>query len=154
MSTFEHHAERQRKPGIVDGHVGSRVRMRRMLLGISQEKLGNMLGLTFQQVQKYEKGANRIGASRLFELAGILGVPVQYFFEDAPTKADAEQTSQQAPVAANDVANGEVTGGDEILDFLGSREGIELNRAFMSISKPELRQSIIELIHNLSDDKD
>ena len=75
-------AANPRKSNPVDIHVGGRVRLRRMLLGMSQEKLGESLGLTFQQIQKYEKGANRIGASRLFELARILGVNVQYFFEE------------------------------------------------------------------------
>ena len=73
-----------RKPNPIDIHVGSRVRFRRMLLGMSQEKLGELLGLTFQQVQKYEKGINRIGASRLFEIANVLGVNVQFFYDDAP----------------------------------------------------------------------
>src|SRR3990170_8436401 len=73
-----------RRPNPVDAHVGTRVRLRRMLLGMSQEKLGEHLGLTFQQVQKYEKGVNRIGASRLFDLSHVLGVPVQFFYEDAP----------------------------------------------------------------------
>ena len=70
----------------MDVHVGSRVRLRRMLLGMSQEKLGEHLGLTFQQVQKYEKGVNRIGASRLFDLAKVLGVPVQFFYDEAPAR--------------------------------------------------------------------
>src|SRR3954470_4257115 len=74
-----------RRPNPIDVHVGSRVRFRRMLLGMSQEKLGEKLGLTFQQVQKYEKGINRIGASRLFDLAQVLGVPVQFFYEEAPS---------------------------------------------------------------------
>src|SRR5262245_12637795 len=74
-----------RRPNPIDVHVGSRVRFRRMLLGMSQEKLGEKLGLTFQQIQKYEKGINRIGASRLFDLAQVLGVPVQFFYEEAPT---------------------------------------------------------------------
>src|SRR5262245_60591158 len=73
-----------RRPNPIDVHVGSRVRFRRMLLGMSQEKLGEKLGLTFQQVQKYEKGINRIGASRLFDLAQVLGVTVQFFYEEAP----------------------------------------------------------------------
>ena len=74
-----------RRPNPIDVHVGSRVRFRRMLLGMSQEKLGEKLGLTFQQIQKYEKGINRIGASRLFDLAQVLGVPVQFFYEEAPS---------------------------------------------------------------------
>ncbi len=73
-----------RKPNPVDIHVGGRVRFRRMLLGMSQEKLGERLGLTFQQVQKYEKGVNRIGASRLFDLSQVLQVPIQFFYEEAP----------------------------------------------------------------------
>ena len=73
-----------KKPNPVDAHVGSRVRLRRMLLGMSQERLGESMGLTFQQVQKYEKGVNRIGASRLFQISKILDVPVQFFFEEAP----------------------------------------------------------------------
>jgi transcriptional regulator with XRE-family HTH domain len=117
-----------------------------MLLGISQEKLGNMLGLTFQQIQKYEKGANRIGASRLFELAAILGVSVQYFFVDAPLR---ETGGTSAPSAAAD-GNSD---GEVVVDFLGSRESIELNRAFMSISKPAVRRSIIELVRSMADDK-
>ena len=73
-----------KKPNPVDQHVGSRVRLRRMLLGMSQEQLGQSIGITFQQVQKYEKGVNRIGASRLFQISEILDVPVQFFFEEAP----------------------------------------------------------------------
>jgi len=73
-----------KKPNPIDAHVGSRVRLRRMLLGMSQERLGNSIGLTFQQVQKYEKGANRIGASRLYHISNILDVPVGFFFEEAP----------------------------------------------------------------------
>src|ERR1700743_1014534 len=77
-------------PSPVDLHVGSRVRLRRTLLGMSQEKLGNAVGLTFQQIQKYERGANRIGASRVFDMARVLDVPVQFFFEEmAPAPADA-----------------------------------------------------------------
>ena len=86
-----------RKPNPVDVHVGGRVRLRRMLLGMSQEKLGEHLGLTFQQVQKYEKGANRIGASRLFELARILGVNVQFFFEDLPGIGNGHSNGEAMP---------------------------------------------------------
>src|SRR6476659_2664637 len=82
-----------RRPNPIDVHVGSRVRFRRMLLGMSQERLGEKLGLTFQQIQKYEKGINRIGASRLFDLAQVLGVSVQFFYEEAPA-ADASQLLQ------------------------------------------------------------
>src|SRR5215208_5533266 len=77
------------KPNPIDVHVGSRVRLRRTLLGMSQEKLGEAIGLTFQQVQKYERGANRIGASRLFDLSRVLDVPVSFFFDDMPADQDA-----------------------------------------------------------------
>ena len=115
-----------------------------MLLGMSQEKLGELLGLTFQQVQKYEKGSNRIGASRLFELSRILAVPVQYFYEDVPTDNDQRR---QSGFAEDDGANAYV------VDFVGSREGIELNRAFLRISDPKVRRSIIELVRNLANTK-
>src|ERR1700744_5629051 len=78
--------EREGRPSPIDVHVGSRVRLRRTLLGMSQERLGEALGLTFQQVQKYERGANRIGASRLFDLARVFAVPVSFFFEDMPSE--------------------------------------------------------------------
>ena len=84
METGELQGRSARRPNPIDVHVGGRVRFRRMLLGMSQEKLGERLGLTFQQVQKYEKGINRIGASRLFELANVLGVEVQFFYDEAP----------------------------------------------------------------------
>jgi len=132
-----------RKSNPIDVHVGSRVRLRRMLLGMSQEKLGESLGLTFQQVQKYEKGANRIGASRLFELARILGVNVQYFFEDVTDHDDTPMAG--APGFA------EPAGDDNLIEFLNSREGIELNRAFLKIQEPKQRRAILELVRSLAD---
>ena len=109
-----------KKPNPVDTHVGSRLLLRRMLLGMSQERIGESMGLTFQQVQKYEKGVNRIGASRLFQISKILDVPVQFFFEEAP-HADG------APARGMAEADSETF----ILEFLNSREGLELNRAFV-----------------------
>ena len=132
-----------RKSNPVDVHVGGRVRLRRMLMGMSQEKLGESLGLTFQQVQKYEKGANRIGASRLFELARILGVTVQYFFEEL-TGADEDAT-------ADSKGFNETTSDDYLVEFLNSREGIELNRAFLRIDDPRARRAILELVRSLAD---
>lgn len=115
-----------------------------MLLGMSQEKLGERLGLTFQQVQKYEKGINRIGASRLFELANVLGVNVQFFYDDAPELAG-EATSQGfAEEAATDYVGG----------FLKSREGIELNRAFARIPDPKVRRSIVDLVRSIAEESD
>jgi len=78
----------RRDPNFIDAHVGNRMRMRRQIIGMSQEKLGELLGITFQQVQKYEKGSNRISASRLYSAAKTLGVPVQFFFEDLPGVED------------------------------------------------------------------
>lgn len=101
-----------RKPNPIDAHVGTRVRLRRMLLGMSQEKLGEHLGLTFQQVQKYEKGVNRIGASRLFDLARVLAVPIQFFYDEAP----AEQTeTYSAPGFAERPAE------SYVVEFLSTR---------------------------------
>ncbi len=127
-----------KKPNPVDTHVGSRVRLRRMLLGMSQEKLGNAMNLTFQQVQKYEKGVNRIGASRLFHISKILDVPVQFFFEEAP---------QPDGVAVAGMAEPESE--TFILEFLNSREGLELNRAFVKIGDPKVRKSVVDLVRAL-----
>ena len=132
-----------RRPNPIDVHVGGRVRFRRMLLGMSQEKLGEKLGLTFQQIQKYEKGINRIGASRLFDLAQVLGVSVQFFYEEAPT-ADA---SQLLPAGfAEKPAEG------SIVEFLRSRDGLELNKAFVRISDVKARRAIVDLVRSLAND--
>jgi transcriptional regulator with XRE-family HTH domain len=138
-----------RRANPIDIHVGSRVRFRRMLLGMSQEKLGERLGLTFQQVQKYEKGINRIGASRLFDLAQVLGVSVQFFYDDAPL---GEPRATETEAAA---ANGQPQGpADEhsIVEFLRSRDGLELNRAFVRISDIKARRAIVDLVRSLAND--
>ena len=127
-----------KKPNPVDTHVGSRVRLRRMLLGMSQERLGNAMGLTFQQVQKYEKGVNRIGASRLFHISRILDVPVQFFFEEAPQTDGAAVAGMAEPESET-----------FILEFLNSREGLELNRAFVNIGDPKVRKSVVDLVRAL-----
>jgi transcriptional regulator with XRE-family HTH domain len=129
-----------KKPNPVDAHVGSRVRLRRMLLGMSQERLGESMGLTFQQVQKYEKGVNRIGASRLFQISKILDVPVQFFFEEAPYAGD----GSRAPGLAESDSE------TFILEFLNSREGLELNRAFVKIGDAKVRKSVVDLVRALS----
>ena len=137
-----------RRPNPVDIHVGSRVRLRRMLLGMSQEKLGERLGLTFQQVQKYEKGVNRIGASRLFDLSQVLQVPIQFFYEEAPGSLE-----QAAFVHGQGFADrhGEST----IVEFLNTRDGLELNRAFVRIQDQKVRRTIVDLVRSLAgDDKD
>jgi transcriptional regulator with XRE-family HTH domain len=119
----------------VDKHVGSRVRMRRVLIGMSQERLGDALGLTFQQVQKYEKGINRIGASRLQQISNILGMPVEFFFEGAPS---GETRSVEG--------FNEVSDTPYVADFLASNEGVQLNRAFLRIRDPKLRRRVVDLV--------
>ncbi len=131
-----------RKPNPVDIHVGTRVRYRRMIIGMSQEKLGEKMNLTFQQIQKYEKGTNRIGASRLFQLSKILEVPIGYFFEDAfANSAQSNVQSLHEPAQES-----------FLLDFLNSREGLDLNRAFAKIHDPKVRRRVIDLVRALSEE--
>ena len=144
----EHEEKGSRRPNPVDIHVGGRVRFRRMLLGMSQEKLGERLGLTFQQVQKYEKGVNRIGASRLFDLSQVLQVPIQFFYEEAPGTLDHSGTDTSRGFADR---NGEST----IVEFLNTRDGLELNKAFVRINDIKVRRSIVDLVRSLAgEDKD
>lgn len=105
---------------------------------MSQEKLGERMGLTFQQIQKYEKGVNRIGASRLFQLSQVLGVPVQFFFEGAPAGDQTGAAEEGDPEAEA-----------FIFEFLNSREGLELNRAFVKISDAKVRRTLVELVRTL-----
>ena len=130
---------RRAGPHPVDIHVGSRVRMRRTLLGMSQEKLGDALALTFQQVQKYEGGANRVGASRLFEISQILDVPISFFFEEM-----APETAALTPHSVD--ASGTV-GGPAVFepDPLAKRETLELVRAYYRIGDPRVRKRMFEL---------
>lgn len=132
-----------RKPNPIDIHVGGRIRLRRMMSGLSQERLGEHMGLTFQQIQKYEKGANRVGASRLFQLAQVLEVPVSYFFDDLE--------SDEASGLASGFA--ESKSQDFVLEFLNSREGLELNRAFVKIQDPKVRRKVVDLIRSLSEEE-
>jgi transcriptional regulator with XRE-family HTH domain len=125
------------KPNPVDVHVGSRVRLRRTLLGMSQEKLGDALGLTFQQVQKYERGANRVGASRLYDLSRVLEVPVSYFFEefgDAPSGVQASEASAD-PYQPNPMMK---------------RETLELVRAYLRIADPQIKRRVFDLTKALA----
>ena len=124
----------------VDKHVGSRVRMRRLMLGMSQEKLGDALGLTFQQVQKYEKGKNRMGAGRLQHISHILQVPVPFFFEDAPHMPGQPKGSGAAPSPAY------------VSEFLATRDGLALTKAFMRITEPGLRRRIVHLVEEIAGD--
>jgi transcriptional regulator with XRE-family HTH domain len=142
----EPHEKGSRKPNPVDIHVGGRVRFRRMLLGMSQEKLGERLGLTFQQVQKYEKGINRIGASRLYDLSNVLGVPIQFFYDEAP----GSHGNADASVASG---FGDRQSESYITDFLNTREGLELNKAFVRIQEGRVRRAVVELARSLAGDE-
>src|SRR5450755_3178467 len=122
-----------------DRHVGERVHMRRSMLGMSQTKLGDALGLTFQQVQKYEKGANRIGASRLQHISQILQVPVPFFFEGAP----AASAGPVAPAPADALSSSYVA------DFLATSEGLALVKAFMCIEDAKMRRAIVRLVEEI-----
>jgi transcriptional regulator with XRE-family HTH domain len=127
-------------PNPIDKLVGVRVRMRRMIKGLSQEKLGEALGVTFQQIQKYEKGLNRISASRLERLSRALDAPAGYFLEStgSPTGGFAEAGDESA----------------DVMHFLSTTEGVELNRAFRKIRSASVRRRIIDLVVQLAEDED
>jgi transcriptional regulator with XRE-family HTH domain len=129
----------KKTPNPIDKHVGSRVRMRRMLMGMSQEKLGEALGLTFQQVQKYEKGTNRIGASRLKQISQVLGVPIGFFFDGAPATSGEEGGFAESPSTGY------------VADFLSTSEGVQLNKAFIRIRDQKVRKRIVDLVNALAD---
>ncbi len=124
----------------IDKHVGSRVRMRRMMLNMSQEKLEDALGLTFQQVQKYEKGTNRIGASRLQQISHILQVPVSFFFEGAPHVGEGRNggSMSEAPSPVY------------VSDFLATSDGLSLTKAFMRIKNNKTRRRIVDLVEQIA----
>jgi transcriptional regulator with XRE-family HTH domain len=130
------------KPNPIDVHVGNRVRLRRTLLGMSQEKLGEALGLTFQQVQKYERGANRIGSSRLYDLANVLDVPVAYFFDDMADDISKASPRQIIGLAEDPVASFEH-------DPMTKRETLELVRAYYRIEDTQVRKRLFELTKTL-----
>lgn len=132
----------KKAPNPIDKHVGSRVRMRRMMVGMSQEKLGEHLGITFQQIQKYEKGTNRIGASRLQQISTVLAVPVAFFFEGAPTVSPDTEGFAEAHSPAY------------VSDFLATSDGLVLTRNFMRISDAKVRRKIVELVTTIAGDAD
>jgi transcriptional regulator with XRE-family HTH domain len=125
-------------PNPVDKYVGSRVRMRRIMLGMSQEKLGEALGLTFQQVQKYEKGTNRVGASRIQQISEILQVPVSFLFEGGPSGTPSTGGFSEGTSPAY------------VSDFLATSEGLALTRAFTRITDAKLRRSIVEMVEQIA----
>lgn len=136
-------SDNKKKPNPIDVHVGSRIRLRRNMLGMSQERLGEHLGITFQQIQKYEKGTNRVGASRLQAISSILGVPVSYFFEDAPG-LDADKAKGFS----------EESSGAYVVDFINTAEGLQLNRAFVKIADPKVRRRVLDLVKALASEAD
>jgi transcriptional regulator with XRE-family HTH domain len=125
-----------------DAHVGQRVRTRRLMLGLSQTTLADALGLSFQQVQKYEKGANRIGAGRLQHIAQILQVPVTFFFEGAPHVRGKHHAQTDAPSP------------QYVTDYLATPDGLHLTKAFMQIPDAKLRRSIVNLVEQIADSED
>jgi transcriptional regulator with XRE-family HTH domain len=125
-------------PNPVDRYVGSRVRMRRIMLGMSQEKLGEALGLTFQQIQKYEKGTNRVGASRIQQISEILQVPVSFLFEGGPSGTTNAESFREGTSPAY------------VSDFLATSEGLALTRAFTRITDAKLRRSIVEMVEQIA----
>lgn len=129
----------KKTPHPVDVHVGGRVRLRRMLLGMSQDKLGEALGLTFQQIQKYEKGVNRIGASRVFEISRILDVPIQFFYDDFDGRS------------GHAYGFAEADEDDGFMQLLHSPEGVQLCRHFADIGDPKVRRRVLDLVKTLAD---
>ncbi len=138
--------EREHRASPIDAHVGGRVRLRRTLLGMSQEKLGDALGLTFQQVQKYERGVNRIGASRLFDLARVLDVPIGFFFDDLPPEMGGNSAVRSRPALFG------FTESQDGLDDeqMSKRETLELVRAYYRITEPAIRKRVFDLIKSLT----
>jgi transcriptional regulator with XRE-family HTH domain len=128
---------RMKVPNPVDKYVGSRVRMRRMMLDMSQTDLAHEIGLTFQQVQKYEKGSNRMGASRLQQMANILQVPITFFFDGAPNQSKIDGKAQSPAF---------------VTEFLASSDGLALTRAFTRLSNGKLRRSIVALVEQIAGD--
>ncbi|MCC6949210.1 MAG: helix-turn-helix transcriptional regulator [Bradyrhizobiaceae bacterium] len=127
----------KKSPNPIDKHVGSRVRMRRMMINMSQEKLGEKLGITFQQIQKYEKGTNRIGASRLQQIGNVLGVPVSFFFEGAPVPDGGGGFSDSGSPAY-------------VADFLATSDGLALTKAFMKVTDSKVRRRIVDLVEAIA----
>lgn len=140
--------------GAIDAHVGKRIRLRRTLLGLSQEKLGEALGITFQQVQKYERGANRVGASRLYHIARALDVPISFFFDDmhtteaVPNKHAHFSQTRKSFNAPSDKSFSTVSTAD-MQSMLNKQETLELIRAYYSISDSQMRRKILELMQSM-----
>ena len=130
-------------PNPIDVHVGTRVRLRRTLLGMSQEKLGEAIGLTFQQVQKYERGANRVGSSRLYDLSRVLDVSIAYFFDEMPNTVQDKSPSRLMGLAHPPTVEYEP-------DPMAKRETLELVRAYYKITEPSVRKKVFDLIKSIA----
>ena len=140
-------SERETRASPIDTHVGTRIRLRRTLLGMSQERLGEALGLTFQQVQKYERGVNRVGASRLFDLSRVLDVPISFFFDDmSDALAGIHGTGHTTRAAGGFAERQDAFGTD---DSLNRRETLELVRAYYRITDPAVRKRVFDLIKSM-----
>lgn len=146
--------DKEPRPSPIDVHVGSRIKLRRTLMGMSQERLGEALGLTFQQVQKYERGANRVGASRLFDLSRVLDVPISFFFDDLPEPAGGMAYAGASgglggrrSYAFNETQEG-FGGGPE--DPMSKRETLDLVRAYYRITDAAVRKRVLDLIKSLA----
>ncbi len=133
-------------PNPIDVHVGSRVRLRRTLLGMTQTKLGEAIGLTFQQVQKYERGLNRISASRLFDLTRVLDVPVSFFFDDMPEKLDSSDRRREVEMRSFKA------GAQGLGDPMAQRETLDLVKAYYSIEDLDVRRRVYEIMKVLAVD--
>lgn len=140
-------SERETRASPIDTHVGTRIRLRRTLLGMSQERLGEALGLTFQQVQKYERGVNRVGASRLFDLSRVLDVPISFFFDDMPEALSGMHGTGHTTRAAGGFSERQDAFGSD--DSMNRRETLELVRAYYRITEPAVRKRVFELIKSM-----
>jgi transcriptional regulator with XRE-family HTH domain len=143
-------AEKESRPSPIDVHVGTRIRLRRTLMGMSQERLGEALGLTFQQVQKYERGVNRVGASRLFDLSRVLDVPISFFFDDMPEPLANTYGAQNASLAGRRSTGFGDTQDAFADDAFGRRETLELVRAYYRITDSAVRKRVFDLIKSLT----
>jgi transcriptional regulator with XRE-family HTH domain len=141
---------RSENPDPVDIHVGARLRMRRNLVGFSQEQLGKALGLTFQQIQKYERGVNRMGSSRLYQISRLLSVPVSYFFDEMPTERHPQPGFAEEGQAPLDDAPAQHINTD--YDIMRRRETLELIRAYYRIQDHKQRRKVYELIRSMAED--
>ncbi len=140
-------ADKDPRPSPIDAHVGSRIRLRRTLMGMSQERLGEALGLTFQQVQKYERGVNRVGASRLFDLSRVLDVSISFFFDDMPEPIANLHGNHHTTRAAGGFAETQDSFGAD--DTMSRRETQELARAYFRITDPAIRKRVFDLIKSM-----